>query len=85
MRKKYGSADAGKNVFTSDQKMNEKMKELGWLNPLLSVSFVGERLNLSCHTVCGHQIYGPGDIEGHLGSDGKHYCSVRGALAVLYS
>lgn len=30
-------------------------------------------LNLDSHLVQGAEIYGPGDIEGHLGSDGNFY------------
>lgn len=52
----YGSADGGHTVFTSNKKFNKKMKR------------IGEALNLKPHLVDGHEIYGPGDIEGHLGT-----------------
>lgn len=48
-------------MFASDPDLNFKMKQLG------------ERLNLSKHHVCMTELYGPGDIEGHLGHDGRHY------------
>jgi hypothetical protein len=35
----------------------------------------GKQLNLASHVVGknGTKIFGPGDIEGHLGTDGKFY------------
>ena len=33
----------------------------------------GRSLNLKGHIVGGAVIYGPGDIEGHLGLDGNYY------------
>ena len=58
----YGSKDAGKTLYYTNG-IAKKMKE------------VGERLQLKGHRVCGAKplIYGPGDIEGHLGTDGKYY------------
>lgn len=60
---KYGSADGGKTVHTKLKSLNAKMKQ------------VGESLNLKGHRTGAQQamIYGPGDIEGHLGKDGKFY------------
>jgi hypothetical protein len=57
----YGSADAGKTVFTSVPEFNEKMEKLGVI------------LNLKSHLVAGKNVYGPADIEGHRGQDGRFY------------
>lgn len=60
---KYGSNDAGRTIKTGDQVMDHLMHGLG------------EHLNLRKHLV-GKQrvpIVGPGDIEGHLGTDGRYY------------
>jgi hypothetical protein len=58
-----GSNDAGRTIKTGDQVMDHLMHGLG------------EHLNLRKHLV-GKQrvpIVGPGDIEGHLGTDGRYY------------
>ncbi|PRP77954.1 hypothetical protein PROFUN_08488 [Planoprotostelium fungivorum] len=60
----YGSDDGGMHVHNSDEELREKME------------LAGKRSNL-----CGHVtgvthpevIYGPGDIEGHRGHDGRLY------------
>ncbi|PRP84060.1 hypothetical protein PROFUN_08522 [Planoprotostelium fungivorum] len=62
----YGSDDGGATVRDSDPELSSKMK------------LAAERLNLKGH-VTGHnaenskEIYGPGDIEGHRGHDGRLY------------
>ena len=57
----YGSADAGVTVHNSEEKVGEMMRELG------------KQLNIAEHKVNQSLIVGPGDIEGHKGSDGKFY------------
>jgi len=60
---KYGSNDGGKTLHFDDPVAVEKMKE------------AGQRLNLKGHRVGQNTqlIYGPGDIECHLGEDGRYY------------
>ena len=62
---RYGTADGGKTIHASDDVMNQKMKT------------VARILNLKGHYVAsGRQkvkIYGPADVEGHLGRDNKYY------------
>lgn len=36
-------------------------------------AFLGERLNLKAHTISGVELFGPADMEGHLGEDGRFY------------
>lgn len=67
------SNDAGNTVFASNMKLNDLMM------------VVGEKLNLQGHVVKDKVIHGPGnslyishfnglgDIEGHVGTDGKFY------------
>eukprot|EP01127_Copromyxa_protea_P024416 TRINITY_DN959_c1_g2_i6.p1 TRINITY_DN959_c1_g2~~TRINITY_DN959_c1_g2_i6.p1 ORF type:complete len:2608 (+),score=507.45 TRINITY_DN959_c1_g2_i6:305-8128(+) len=57
----YGSNDGGKTV-----QCMEPFR--GWFTE------AAQRLNLDKHSVHGQVIYGPGDIEGHLGRDNKYYC-----------
>jgi len=57
----YGSSDGGQHVHADDPEMNAKMKA------------IGDQLNLRGHIVTDKLIYGPGDIEGHLGRDGRYY------------
>ncbi len=60
----YGSCDAGATVFDSHDECNAAMKD------------IGERMNVAGHWVGASQpkfIYGPGDIECHLGDDKKLY------------
>jgi hypothetical protein len=63
----YGSSDGGGNIHTSNEQMNARMR------------LVGNILNLAPHYVWdGHnryrsKIYGPVDIEGHLGVDQRYY------------
>eukprot|EP01117_Protostelium_nocturnum_P008758 TRINITY_DN313_c0_g1_i1.p1 TRINITY_DN313_c0_g1~~TRINITY_DN313_c0_g1_i1.p1 ORF type:complete len:1033 (-),score=371.42 TRINITY_DN313_c0_g1_i1:85-3183(-) len=70
---RYGSDDAGVTVHASDPILNGKMR------------LAGKRLNLRGHItgVSGNEekrIYGPGDIEGHLGTDGRYYVLDFGRL-----
>ena len=62
----YGSSDGGKLVFSSLPIMNNIMKQCGKI------------LNLKGHLAgIGKEkkfIYGPCDLEGHLGKDGNLYC-----------
>ena len=58
---KYGSNDSGKTVHKDDQTLNSLMET------------AGKMLNLADHNVGGQRIYGPGDIEGHLGTDKLYY------------
>ena len=57
----YGCCDGGKNVFASDPLFNEKMKQMCSL------------MNLKEHVVMDKTLHCCGDIEGHLGTDGKYY------------
>eukprot|EP01127_Copromyxa_protea_P008634 TRINITY_DN1984_c0_g1_i2.p1 TRINITY_DN1984_c0_g1~~TRINITY_DN1984_c0_g1_i2.p1 ORF type:complete len:1938 (+),score=281.60 TRINITY_DN1984_c0_g1_i2:553-5814(+) len=57
----YGSNDAGNTVFASDPKLNLKMEK------------AGTKMNLRGHKVKNEILYAPGDIEGHIGQDGRHY------------
>eukprot|EP01125_Pyxidicula_operculata_P007329 TRINITY_DN2496_c0_g1_i1.p1 TRINITY_DN2496_c0_g1~~TRINITY_DN2496_c0_g1_i1.p1 ORF type:complete len:2166 (+),score=385.55 TRINITY_DN2496_c0_g1_i1:51-6548(+) len=58
---KYGSADAGRTVHFDDPVLNKKMEE------------AGSTLCLRKHCVLDKRMRFPGDIEGHIGSDGKCY------------
>ncbi|PRP86402.1 hypothetical protein PROFUN_05321 [Planoprotostelium fungivorum] len=69
----YGSDDGGKTVHASDPKMNELMQQ------------AGRKMNLSGHVTGSARdpkkiIYGPGDIEGHRGHDGRYYVLDFGRL-----
>ena len=59
------SADAGKTVHNSQPKLDQIMDN------------IGQKLNLLKHPIRGFnpavQVIGPGDIEGHLGTDGQYY------------
>ncbi|PRP80831.1 hypothetical protein PROFUN_11246 [Planoprotostelium fungivorum] len=63
---RYGSDDGGETVHDEDEELREKMRT------------VAERLYIRGH-MTGHtpgdskMIYGPGDIEGHRGHDGRMY------------
>eukprot|EP00339_Tiarina_fusa_P009094 CAMPEP_0117059300 /NCGR_PEP_ID=MMETSP0472-20121206/41186_1 /TAXON_ID=693140 ORGANISM="Tiarina fusus, Strain LIS" /NCGR_SAMPLE_ID=MMETSP0472 /ASSEMBLY_ACC=CAM_ASM_000603 /LENGTH=779 /DNA_ID=CAMNT_0004776943 /DNA_START=40 /DNA_END=2379 /DNA_ORIENTATION=+ len=61
----YGSADGGRSVHRSDGTLNDMMAKLG------------ERLHLKSHRTGsrsgGRNLYMPGDIEVHLGMDGRYY------------
>lgn len=61
---KYGSHDAGDTVHADIPELNEQMRSAAVF------------LNLEGHHVGTQQepIYLCGDIEGHLGTDGKFYC-----------
>lgn len=61
---RYGSSDAGETVYADDDVLTEQMKR------------AGEVLNLAGHMVGRfnpQRIYTCGDIEGHLGRDGRYY------------
>ena len=61
----YGSSDAGNTVHTDDPAFNALMEQ------------IGGRLNLKGHLVgpesSPSEVFGPCDIEGHKGSDGRYY------------
>lgn len=57
----YGSADAGRTVHAKSEEFNRIMLNLG------------KQLNLCPHNVGGKIMAACGDIEGHLGKDGKYY------------
>eukprot|EP01127_Copromyxa_protea_P002621 TRINITY_DN1255_c0_g3_i1.p1 TRINITY_DN1255_c0_g3~~TRINITY_DN1255_c0_g3_i1.p1 ORF type:complete len:1791 (-),score=341.55 TRINITY_DN1255_c0_g3_i1:71-5443(-) len=60
----YGSKDAARTVHADDPTLNKAMER------------IGRALNLAPHHV-GDQpemLYLCGDIEGHIGQDGKYYC-----------
>src|SRR3990167_2054175 len=60
---KYGSADGGITVHKDCKELNKKMKD------------AAELLNLKGHRTGKRRvmIFGPGDIEAHLGEDNKYY------------
>jgi hypothetical protein len=63
---KYGSSDSGVTVHADDDDLFNKMAD------------TAKRLNLKGHYVGALRasmrlIYGPGDLEGHLGNDGRYY------------
>lgn len=60
----YGSSDGGKTVHKDNPELNQKMED------------AAKRMNLKGHYTgvrIPKLIYGPGDIEGHIGLDGKVY------------
>ena len=62
----YGSDDGGQTVHTAEghEELREKIRE------------IGKRLKLKEHGVGKggkSQVIGPGDMEVHVGSDGKYY------------
>lgn len=59
----YGSDSGGRIAKALDPVLNGLMRR------------AGEKLNLAGHLVGSSltEIYGPGDIEGHLGTDGRYY------------
>ncbi|GAB5355140.1 hypothetical protein AAMO2058_000180600 [Amorphochlora amoebiformis] len=62
----YGSMDTGNSIHHDNSKFNQSMKE------------IAQDLHLAGHYVCdaegvSHYIYAAGDVEGHIGSDGKYY------------
>lgn len=62
-RRSYGSDSGGRVANAIDSRLNALMET------------AGTRMNLAPHYVGSNQarIFGPGDIEGHLGLDGKFY------------
>ncbi|KAL6041995.1 Histidine kinase A [Balamuthia mandrillaris] len=66
---RYGSSDAGQTIHTEEKELARMMKRAAAaLN--LKGHFVEER-----KTNLLKLIYGPVDIEGHLGEDGRYYCA----------
>lgn len=60
----YGSCDAGRTVMTEDETLNQLMQEAAqWMN--IKGHFVGMNIK--------KEIYGPCDIEAHIGKDGHFY------------
>lgn len=62
----YGSMDFGNTVYTSNEQFNRIMEECG------------KRMNLKKHVVGVPDLglrclYGPVDMEGHIGRDGRFY------------
>ena len=57
----YGSADGAKHVYNNSETMETIMSQIGKL------------LHLREHEVQGVSIYGPADLEGHKGQDGRFY------------
>ena len=70
---RYGSNDGGRVVHADDTTLNQSMKQLMEAN-FLKGHFVGSNPNNRKF------IYGPGDIEGHIGSDGRYYVLDFGRL-----
>jgi hypothetical protein len=60
----YGSDDAGQTIHSSDSRMNDIMKT------------IGSEFNLTPHRFIKHPdqiMYGPVDMEGHIGFDNQFY------------
>jgi hypothetical protein len=57
----YGSPDGGATMHASDARLNASMRCLA------------QQLNLAEHLVGDVRIAGPGDVEGHIGRDGRFY------------
>ena len=63
----YGTPDGGVNIFSSNESFNAKMKA------------VGEQINIKAHYVWNKDrssrtlLYGPADLEGHIGNDNRAY------------
>lgn len=58
---KYGSCDGGRTVHAAIPDLNDAMAQAGM------------QLGLCEHKVRDKMLYGPGDIEAHLGADGRYY------------
>eukprot|EP01087_Luapelamoeba_hula_P009869 TRINITY_DN2581_c1_g2_i1.p1 TRINITY_DN2581_c1_g2~~TRINITY_DN2581_c1_g2_i1.p1 ORF type:complete len:1535 (+),score=206.50 TRINITY_DN2581_c1_g2_i1:470-4606(+) len=69
----YGSADSGRTVHASDEAMNALMKKAAReLN--LKPHWVVEKRKIPANTEPHREfLAAPGDIEGHLGMDGRYY------------
>lgn len=61
---RYGSADGGKTVHKDNSVLNRKMQEAA-----TKMNLKGHLTGIRTPTL----IYGPGDIEGHIGKDNKFY------------
>lgn len=57
----YGSDDAGRTVVNKTKLFSAKMEQLA------------SKLNLMGHMVHGTKVFGPADLEGHRGKDGRFY------------
>lgn len=59
----YGSSDAGRTVHSgeADPEAAARMRE------------AAERLHLAEHEACGKRLWSAGDVEAHLGADGRRY------------
>jgi hypothetical protein len=57
----YGSPDGGATMYASEPRLNASMRCLA------------QQLNLAEHQVGDVRIAGPGDVEGHVGRDGRFY------------
>jgi len=61
----YGSCDGGHRVHADDEEMNEIMEKCGKI-----LNLKGHNAGIGSNT---KYLYGPCDIEGHKGQDGKFY------------
>lgn len=59
---KYGSANGGRTIHMSDRSLSLLMKEAACKIGLAPLPLVG-----------GNELFGPSDLEGHLGTDGRYY------------
>lgn len=57
----YGSSDGGRNVLNLDSKFHAMMQ---WL---------AKQMHIAGHFVRGTYLHSAGDVEGHLGYDGRYY------------
>ncbi len=57
----YGSSDGGLTVRAEDSEFNDCMRT------------VAAQLHLGGHVVGGTELFGCGDLEGHIGADGHMY------------
>ena len=63
----YGTSDGGENIYATNDAFNAKMKA------------VGQQVNIKPHSVWNKSrtyrtlMYGPADLEGHIGTDHRAY------------
>jgi len=57
----YGTCDAGRHIYSNDERFNKLMKK------------AATKLNILPHRVKSQMLYSPADLEGHLGKDDKYY------------
>lgn len=69
----YGSADGGKTVYNKSHEMSQLMKKAGRAINIKTHPILPMVSNEKLQTARRVLLCGPGDIEGHLGVDGRYY------------